>query len=64
MHSKEPLYLHVPFYDEERAVFLGARFDEDRRQYYVPPRKDFLPFREWFKPRPHYRRRGDDPTED
>jgi len=59
MQSKEPTYLFVPFYDEARAIGLGAVYDADRRQFYVPPGMDFLPFREWFKPRPHYRRAPD-----
>ncbi|WP_436204977.1 DUF5710 domain-containing protein [Caballeronia sp. LjRoot31] len=51
MNPKDPTYLYVPRHHEARAIALGALYDADRRQFYVPPRKDILPFREWFKPR-------------
>jgi hypothetical protein len=69
----EPLfsiYLNVPFAEKEEAKRLGARWDETKRQWYVPSilcgnDASISDFRRWFPSvRPPVRLAPDDTTED
>lgn len=40
-------YLKVPYKERESAKALGARWDPDVRQWYVPPGRDVSPFAGW-----------------
>lgn len=40
-------YLIAPFRDKDQVKALGARWDPDRRQWYVPAGKDLAPFAPW-----------------
>ena len=40
-------YLNVPYKERETAKALGARWDPDVRQWYVPPGRDVSPFAGW-----------------
>ena len=40
-------YLNAPFKDKERVKALGAKWDPDQRQWYVPAGHDLAPFSTW-----------------
>jgi exodeoxyribonuclease VII large subunit len=40
-------YLKVPYKERETAKALGARWDPDAKQWYVPPGRDVSPFADW-----------------
>ena len=40
-------YLTVPFKEKDSAKALGARWDGEARQWYVPEGQDLVPFAEW-----------------
>lgn len=40
-------YLQTAYKDRERVKGLGARWDPDRRQWYVPEGRDLAPFATW-----------------
>jgi hypothetical protein len=42
-------YLIVPFDEKEEAKSLGARWDQEKKKWYVPVGKDIGPFRKWTK---------------
>lgn len=39
--------LAVPFAEKDAAKKLGARWNAERRSWYVPPGTDITPFRRW-----------------
>jgi len=41
------VYLEVPFREKDHAKSLGARFDSQSRQWYVPEGRDVSPFSAW-----------------
>jgi putative DNA primase/helicase len=45
--SIERTYLHVPYADSKTVKALGARFDTERRQWYVKPGFLISPFARW-----------------
>lgn len=44
------VYLSVPFIAKDRAKALGARWDPERRQWFVPDGIDAAEFTEWLPP--------------
>lgn len=38
------IYIFVPFKDRDEAKGLGARWDKDKKQWFVPSGLDFAPF--------------------
>ncbi|HTD09657.1 MAG TPA: DUF5710 domain-containing protein [Solirubrobacteraceae bacterium] len=42
-----PNYLDVPFKEKDRVKALGARWDRDRRAWFVPAGLDTAPFAQW-----------------
>lgn len=40
-------YLNVPFEDKDKVKLLGARFDMNKKAWYVPKGTDLKPFAEW-----------------
>jgi hypothetical protein len=43
-----PIYLDVPYMEKDRAKSLGARWDRDRRVWYVPAGSDASRFAQWY----------------
>jgi len=43
----EATYLNVPFREKDEAKALGARWNPERRLWYVPPGLDLGPFQQW-----------------
>ncbi|BCL76257.1 hypothetical protein JHS3_19930 [Jeongeupia sp. HS-3] len=41
------LYLAVPFAEKDAAKALGARWDAERKKWYVPHGVDIAPFKQW-----------------
>ncbi len=41
------LYLNIPYSDKDEAKNLGARWDPDRKSWYVFSRKDYYKFSKW-----------------
>ena len=46
--AKAALFLTVPFAEKDKAKKLGARWDAERRAWYVPQGKDITPFKAWW----------------
>ncbi|CCD29345.1 Putative DNA primase traC [Candidatus Glomeribacter gigasporarum BEG34] len=46
----ERTYLFVPFNEKEEAKALGARFDAQRKAWYVPDHLDLSSFKRWVEP--------------
>lgn len=44
----EPVWLSVPFNRKNEAKKLGARWDTDKKLWYVPPGEETAPFRDFF----------------
>jgi hypothetical protein len=44
---KDRVYLNVPFAEKDRAKSLGARWDGDKRAWWIEPRADLKPFEAW-----------------
>jgi putative DNA primase/helicase len=44
-------YLKVPFNQKGKAKALGARWDGERKQWYVKNVEDLSPFTHWMDPR-------------
>lgn len=42
------LYIEVPFHQKDRAKELGARWDLDLKQWFVPYGQDLNKFKEWW----------------
>ena len=40
-------YLQTAYKDRERVKGLGARWDPERKQWYVPEGRDLAPFATW-----------------
>ena len=40
-------YIFVPFADRDEAKGLGAKWDKDKKQWFVPSGLDFAPFAKW-----------------
>lgn len=40
-------YIFVPFKEREEAKALGAKWDKEKKQWYVPNDLDFTPFAKW-----------------
>jgi hypothetical protein len=40
-------YLNVPYADKDAAKALGARWDADKKKWYVPATVDIAPFAKW-----------------
>lgn len=45
--TAERTYINVLFKEKEEAKRLGARWDKDRKSWYVPPDIDKAPFQRW-----------------
>lgn len=43
----ERIYLEVPYKDKDRAKLLGARYDGDKKKWYVPQGIDLKHFSKW-----------------
>jgi hypothetical protein len=43
----DPVYLTTSYREMDQVRALGARFDVDRRQWYVPAGRDLAPFERW-----------------
>lgn len=46
--SRASLFLKVPFAEKDQAKKLGARWDAERRAWYVPQGVDITPFKAWW----------------
>ena len=46
--QKTKLYLDVPYQEKDRAKELGAWWDPDRKEWFVPVGKDVEVFERWF----------------
>lgn len=44
------IILKVPFAEKEKAKALGARWNSERKSWYVPDGKDIAPFKQWHDP--------------
>lgn len=44
------MYLNVPFADKESAKKLGAKWDAEKKKWYVPHGVDVNGFKEWWPP--------------
>lgn len=44
------MYLKVPFAEKDEAKALGARWNNERKSWYVPDGKDAAPFARWLPP--------------
>jgi len=42
--------LYVPFEEKDEAKALGARWNKEKKKWYVPDQVDEAPFERWFKP--------------
>ncbi len=40
-------YLNVPYADKDKIKSIGGRWDNDRKQWYVPRGTDITPFKNW-----------------
>lgn len=40
-------YLNVTYAEKDAAKALGARWDPDKKKWYVPPDKELAPFAQW-----------------
>jgi Domain of unknown function (DUF5710) len=40
-------YLNVPYADKDAAKALGARWDADKKKWYLPATVDLVPFAKW-----------------
>ena len=40
-------FLTVPFAEKDQAKNLGARWNADKKKWYVPPGVDLAPFKKW-----------------
>jgi hypothetical protein len=45
-----PLYLDVPFAEKDEVKKLGARWDPEKKLWFVPERRDPAPFQRWMSP--------------
>lgn len=45
--APERVYLAVPFAEKDRAKAAGARWDKDRKAWYVPEGREAAPFQPW-----------------
>lgn len=46
--AKAALFLTVPYAEKDKAKKLGARWDAERRTWYVPQGTDTTPFKAWW----------------
>jgi hypothetical protein len=44
------MFLKVPFAEKDEAKALGARWNGERKSWYVPDGKDTAPFERWLPP--------------
>lgn len=44
------IILKVPFSEKDKAKALGARWNSERKAWYVPDGKDITPFKQWHDP--------------
>src|SRR5208283_4721116 len=44
---QEKIYLNVPFEEKEEVKSLGARWDRNKRSWFIPPGVDPKPFAKW-----------------
>ena len=54
--ATESTFLSCPFAEKDQAKALGAKFDWNRKQWYVPAGMDLQPFGRWLQSRPWERR--------
>ena len=47
--GQEKIYLNVPFEEKEEVKSLGARWDRNKRSWFIPPGVDPEPFSKWGK---------------
>jgi hypothetical protein len=45
--TESKIYLNVPFVEKDEAKALGARWDVDKKRWYVPSNKDVTLFAKW-----------------
>jgi hypothetical protein len=48
MIAETNISLKVPFNEKDQAKALGARWNADSKQWYVPQGMDSAPFEKWF----------------
>lgn len=46
--TDERVYIDVPFEEKEEAKKLGAKWDPEKKKWYIPERKDADKFAKWF----------------
>ena len=46
------IILKVPFSEKDKAKALGARWNSERKAWYVPDGQDITPFKRWHTPQP------------
>lgn len=44
------IILKVPFSEKDKAKALGARWNSERKAWYIPDGKDIAPFKQWHAP--------------
>lgn len=47
MSNGERIYIDVPYKDKDVAKLLGARYDGEKKKWYVPPGVDLKLFAKW-----------------
>ena len=47
MSNGERIYIDVPYKDKDVAKLLGARYDGEKKKWYVPPGVDLELFAKW-----------------
>ena len=47
MSNGERIYIYVPYKDKDVAKLLGARYDGEKKKWYVPPGVDLKLFAKW-----------------
>jgi len=40
-------YIEIPFGEKEKARFLGARWDDNKKSWYCPDGVDLMKFTKW-----------------
>ena len=47
MTHTSKIYLNCPYSEKDECKQLGARWDIDKRQWYIPAGLDTVPFQRW-----------------
>ena len=47
MTHTSKIYLNCPYSEKDECKQLGARWDNERRQWYIPVGADVEPFQKW-----------------